>query len=124
VYHILFIMSAYGQPYSPSERMYSFSPDTKCYYYVYIEEESEGEGEEEKTRKMRIEFTEESIHDDEGMLGCQGYECWDKEENRYVYYCDEYGSHTMKTKTIDGDVIELVVKEILTEDEVEEEEKE
>ena len=99
------------KPYSPIDRMYSFSPVVGSNYFAYIE------GDEDK--KIRIEFTNECIGDDERMLGFEPHECWDEEETRYVYHIDEYGNHIMKTKTIDGDIIELIVKEILTKDEIE-----
>lgn len=86
--------------------LYSFSPKTSVYYLAHIKDDDGNDA------TMRIEFTNESIPDDERMLGCEAYECWDKEENRYIYHFDEYGNHTMKTKTIDGDSIEIYIESI------------
>ena len=80
-----------------------FTPSTKVFYLVQVEEKEE---------PIRIEFTNESIRDDEGRLGCDSYECWDEEETRYVFHIDEYGDKEMRTKTIDGDSIIFIVSEI------------
>jgi hypothetical protein len=82
-----------------------FKPDIGVHYLVYIDG---------RKKPLRIEFTNEHIQDEERFLGWSSYECWDEEEIRYIYYCDEdyYSSHVMKTKTIDGDIIEFYIKNI------------
>ena len=79
----------------------TFTPEISAYYSVCVT------GKEEP---LRIEFTNESV--EEEMLGFESYECWDEEETKYTYYCNEFGYHVMKTTDTDGDITELFVEKI------------
>ena len=80
-----------------------FKPIIGIFYNVLIEG---------KETPLQIEFTNETVHEEEDMMGFNCFECWDEEETRYVYYSDRYGNHYMKTKNIDDDVIEFTIKSI------------
>ena len=107
-------MSKNSTPFSEFRfKVEPFTPVVGIFYNACVK------GDDGKEKKIRIEFTREPIRDDEEMLGFQAHECWDEEETRFVFYSDEYGSHTMRTKNIDDDddTIELFVEEITPVDE-------
>lgn len=81
-----------------------FSPIVGIFYDVFLEG---------ITNPLRVEFTNERIYNEEIIIGFDVYECWDDEETRYVYYCDEYGYRELRTETIDGTMIKLLVNEIV-----------
>jgi hypothetical protein len=80
-----------------------FTPEIRVFYYVLIEG---------KETPLQIEFTDEVVRHDEEMMGYDCFECWDEQENRYVYYNDKLGNHFMKTKNVDEDIIEFTVETI------------
>lgn len=88
----------------------TFTPEISAYYSVCVTG---------KEQPLRIEFTNEPV--EEEMLGFESYECWDEEETKYAYYCNEFGFHVMKTTDQDGDITELFVEKI---EKIEKEEQE
>lgn len=62
---------------------------------------------------MIIQFSEESeVYLEEEFMGFDSYECWDDDDTRYILYCDSRGYSSLKTTTIDGDIIHFEVENI------------
>jgi len=64
-----------------------------------------------KKTVLQVEFTDEPVYE-EAMMGFDSFECWDTDENRYIYYCDKSGNHYMTTKNINEDTVQYKVVSI------------
>ena len=80
-----------------------FTPIIGIVYSVFIQG---------KHDPLHINFTNKNVEISEIIDNMDCFECLDNNGNEYIYYCDAYGNHEIRTKKQNGNIVRFVVNKL------------